>query len=75
LSAPDKETAALVKLARENPFRFFTLEEVGKICGFGKDTMTALAALRAPIVARKCNPNLLIQWIGENHDRIDKIRE
>ncbi len=64
----------LAWLAKENPFRFFTLNDVARICGFGPDTMTALNALGAPIVGRKCNPKLLLDWIGRNSDRIGKVR-
>ena len=70
----DKPTAALVKLARENPYRFFTMEETALICGFGPNVMTSLNSMGAPIVARKCNPQLLLEWIGKNAERIGKVR-
>lgn len=57
-----------------NPFRFFSLEEVGEICGFGRNTMTALVDAGAPVVGRKMNPNLLLEWLKQNHDAIGKVR-
>lgn len=60
--------------AKRNPFKFFTLAQVGELLGFGANTMTALVKAGAPIVARKCNPQLLVQWIGANADRIGKVR-
>jgi hypothetical protein len=68
------EVNRLVRVARENPYRFFTLTDVAKICGFGPDILTALNSLGAPIVGRKCNPQLLLEWIGRNSDKIGKIR-
>jgi hypothetical protein len=53
-------TAALIKSARENPFRFFTFEETAAICGWGEKVPGQLAGLGAPIVARKMNPALLM---------------
>ncbi len=69
-----EDVIRLVRVARENPYRFFTLGDVAKICGFGTDVMTALNALGAPVVGRKCNPQLLLEWIGRNSDKIGKIR-
>jgi hypothetical protein len=59
-----------------NPFKFFALADVAKMFGFGADTMTAIAkAPGAPIVARKCNPHLLLKWLEQNADKVGKIRE
>jgi hypothetical protein len=68
------EILRLVRVAQENPFRFFSLAEVAKICGFGSDVLTALNSLGAPVVARRCNPRLLVEWIGRNADKIGKVR-
>lgn len=65
----------LSELAVRFPFRWFPLCKVARICGFGEDVMTALAGMGAPIVARKCNPNLLQRWLEENIDKIGKIRD
>jgi len=32
--------------------------------------MTAIAAAGAPIVTRKVNPQLLLQWLGQNASKI-----
>lgn len=69
------ETGRLVHLARENPFQFFTLADAAKICGFGVNIMTALGAAGAPIIGRRCNPQLLLQWLGRNAHRMGKVRE
>ncbi len=66
--------ALLVRAARENPFAWFTSEEVAVICGFGVDVMTALRAMGAPVVGRKMNPELLLRWIEKNAADIGKIR-
>ena len=61
--------------ARENPFAWFTSEEVAMIFGFGADVMTALRALGAPVVGRKMNPELLLRWIEKKLRRTsEKIR-
>jgi hypothetical protein len=64
----------LVHEARDNPFAWFTSEEVAVICGFGVDVMTALRAMGAPVVGRKMNPELLLRWIEKNSAYIGKIR-
>ncbi|XHR29626.1 MAG: hypothetical protein ACFUZC_03520 [Chthoniobacteraceae bacterium] len=66
---------SLAEQAQQNPFRFFSLQEVGEICGFGRDTMTALVASGAPVVARKMNPGLLIRWLEDHSDALGKVRE
>lgn len=75
-AAPGKHArrASLVGEARENPFAWFTSEEVAVICGFGIDVMTALRAMGAPVVGRKMNPELLLRWIEKNAADIGKIR-
>jgi hypothetical protein len=74
---PDAKQArrsALVTEAAENPFRFFTTEDTGLIFDLGMNVMTALRALGAPVIARKMNPVMLMEWLKENHDRVPKIR-
>ena len=70
-----KPSTNLAKIAKENPFQFFSFEEIGDLYGFGKNTMTALAAAGAPVVAKKMNPQLLFEWLEQNADKIGKIRE
>jgi hypothetical protein len=67
------EIGQLVRLARENPYLFFTIGDVAKICGFGPRVMTVLNSLGAPVIGRKCNPRLLLEWIGQNPEKIGKI--
>lgn len=70
----DKESAALAKLVRENPFRFITQAEAGKLFGFGTNAMTMLVNLGAPVVARKINPDHFKSWLCTNADKVGKIR-
>jgi hypothetical protein len=70
---PD-ELLELSELSQRFQFRWFPQGKVARLCGFGDDVMTALAALGAPIVARKCNPHLLHKWLEENMDKLSKIR-
>jgi hypothetical protein len=60
--------------ARDNPFRFFTSEEMGIMFDFGENVMTTLRGMGAPVVGRKMNPMLLLEWLKENHDRVPKVR-
>jgi len=70
---PPVEESPLTQ-AKDNPFRFFSLEDAAEIFGFGRNTMTALADAGAPIIARKCNPQLLLRWLEENAEKVGKIR-
>ncbi len=63
----------LVEAANVNPNAFFSYEETGIICGFGQDSMTALAGIGAPVAFRKMNPALLRAWIAENQSLIRKL--
>jgi len=63
---------ALLDAAKANPFRFFTIEETGEICGFGKGTMTAIVAAGAPVVGCKLNPQILLEWIRANAAKVGK---
>ncbi len=76
-TAPEKmqEVLRLARFAQRNPYRFFSLSEVAKICGFGAAVMTKLNSLGAPVVGRRCNPQLLVEWIGRNADKIGKVRD
>lgn len=69
----DKETAALIKLWRENPFHYFSQTEARMIFGIGEDAMKALVALGAPIVAKKVLPDHLKAWLYENRENIGKL--
>lgn len=63
------------RVAAENPYRFFSFEEIGEIFGFGRDVMTAIAAHPdAPVVFRKMNPRLLLEWLRENHGQLGKTK-
>lgn len=68
------ELQELSELSMRFQFRWFPQGKVARLCGFGEDVMSALAALGAPIVARKCNPHLLHKWLEENMDKLPKIR-
>ena len=70
----DRALKELAELSLRFPFRWFAQGTVARICGFGEDMMHALATRGAPIIARKCNPNLLHRWMEENIDKIGKIR-
>jgi hypothetical protein len=71
----DKETAALLKVWRENPFRFFTRGEVRKMFNFGEDFMAALVRIGAPIAAEKVNPDHLKVWLYENRENVAKLSQ
>src|ERR1700761_5310039 len=86
-SAPSDPTAAkvpgrpktarridLASEARANPFLFFTSEETGLMFGLGENVMTALRSMGAPVVGRKMNPVLLMEWLKQNHERVPKVR-
>lgn len=70
----DRDTEKLIEEARKNPFRFFSLDETARIFGFGRNVMSALASAGAPIVGRRCNPQLLLNWIDANADKVGKVR-
>ena len=75
--APDPRTTrrdALASEAAANPFRFFTSEDTGLMFDLGENVMTALRTMGAPVVGRKMNPVLLMEWLKENHDRVPKSR-
>lgn len=64
------------EIAAENPYRFFSFEEMGEIFDFGRDVMTAIAAHPSPplIVARKMNPGVLLEWLKIHGKELGKIR-
>ena len=70
----DPAMKELAELALRYPFRWFTQGKVARLCGFGEDVLSALAAHGAPVVGRKCNPHLLHKWLEENTEKISKIR-
>lgn len=69
------DVAALIARSRENPFGFLSLDEVRRIFGFGVNTMTELVRMGAPVVARKMNPGMLMEWLRVNASEVGKIRE
>lgn len=69
----DKETAALVKLWRENPFHYFSREEARTVFNVGEKAMRALVAMGAPLVAEKINLDHFKAWLWENRERIGKL--
>jgi len=40
----------------------------------GRNVMTALRTMGAPVIGRKMNPMMLMEWLKENHDRVPKVR-
>ena len=55
------------KRAKEYPNEWFNMMDCASILGFGRDVMSALAAIEsAPIVFRKSNPHELHKWIVQN---------
>lgn len=74
-SCKAKEAEEFARLAAANPYRFFSYQIAGKICGFGVNTITALVDAGAPVVARKINPGMLLEWIKSHPDAVGKIRE
>ncbi|EDY16026.1 hypothetical protein CfE428DRAFT_6420 [Chthoniobacter flavus Ellin428] len=74
IGAARSRMSLLAAEAQANPFRFFTSEEVGELFGFGENVMTTLRGMGAPVVGRKMNPGLLLQWLQQHHDRVPKVR-
>lgn len=64
----------LADLSMRYPFRWFPQNKVAILCGFGREVLTVLTALGAPVVARKCNPHLLQKWLEQNVEKIGKMR-
>lgn len=62
-----EDVSALVAIAKDNPYRFFTVGEVALIFNLSKDTMTDLLRIGAPTVARKMNPNVFQEWLKTGH--------
>jgi hypothetical protein len=60
------EEARLVKRAAENPFAFFSFEEIGRLFGFSSVAVGHLSAAGAPVWFRRMNPGMLIRWMAEH---------
>ena len=73
MKAPAKKTVA--EIARENPYRFFTFTEIRELFGFGENAITLFVEMGAPVVARKINPTLLLEWLKAHAPEIGKIRD
>lgn len=71
----DKETTALLKKWRVNPFHHFTREDIRAIFNVGEKSMRALVAMGAPLVADKINPDHFKAWLWENRESIGKLTE
>jgi hypothetical protein len=70
-----KEAAALVKMARENPYRYFTREEIRKMFNLGADFVASLVKIGAPLAAQKVNPDHLKTWLWENRENVSKLSQ
>ena len=73
MKAPAKKTVA--EIAKENPYRFFNYGEISELFGFGADLITKIVEMGAPVVARKINPTLLMEWLKSNAAAVGKIRD
>lgn len=70
-----RKTPTLAERVQANPFAFITFEETAELFGFGRDVMTALAKQPGfPIVARKTNPALMMEWLKANHAKVGQIK-
>lgn len=69
-----KEAKPFIELAAKNRFQTFTFEETAQLFGWGRNVPSALAALGAPVVAKRFNPDLLLQWIAQNPSELTKLR-
>lgn len=62
----------LARKVQANPFAFISFEECGELFNFGKDVMTGLAKVAGfPVVARKVNPGLVLEWLKHNADKLN----
>ena len=76
-SPETKATAkkSVAEIAQANPYRFFTFGEISELFGFGADLITKVVEMGAPVVARKINPTLLLEWLKSNAAAVGKIRD
>ena len=63
----EEEAAALLALAKENPWRMFNGRELALVCNVSETTLNAVRAQRDnPFSAGKCRPETLIRWFARN---------
>lgn len=63
----DKETAALVKLAKENPWRLFNCGELAQILNVDDSVLSALNRERdCPLVGKKGRPEWVVAWMQDH---------
>lgn len=71
---PKSRKISLVKEARENPFACFAFDEIALLYKWGKNVPGQLAAIGAPVIARRMNPHLLLKWLEEHAEDVKKLR-
>lgn len=54
-------------------FRFMTTPQLAKAMNLSEDAIRALATWGAPFLSRKSHPDLLMEWIKRNPEKIKKI--
>lgn len=63
----DSETARLVTIAKENPWRLFGCGDLARILGVDDKLISAINAHRqTPFVGKKARPEWLIAWLQSN---------
>ncbi len=57
----------LLRVAKRNPWRLFTTEEIALLCEVSQTTLTAVRKREdSPFCAGKCRPERLIRWFDEH---------
>ncbi len=58
-----EEALALLKLAKENPWWGFTIEELSSMTGYSRDSITAAKSNGAKFAFGKSRPEWLMEWM------------
>jgi hypothetical protein len=73
-----REAERLNKLARENPWRLFNVEQICRIFGLGESTLTRLRKLAArdqdsdPWIADRTRPEVFAEWLWHKRKELEK---
>jgi hypothetical protein len=73
-----REAERLNKLAHENPWRLFSVEQICRIFGLGESTLTRLRKLAArdqgsdPWIADRTRPEVFAEWLWHKRKELEK---
>ena len=72
--AEDDDSETVLNALRENPYKYITQANIGRIFGFGTRSMKALVAMPGcPVVAKKLSPAHFHRWLWESRAAIGKL--